>query len=137
MTHLHALERDVTLSSLWSPMSSSVRRRRVVPPSSPSPRTSLDPSLFSPINSSLKDLKLSLRRLHAVFVSFQDELQILRRLYYKGKNQHRPALFWKRVTEIRRYGDRVDEMAILDIVDHLHYSFFGDASQKKWRAFLS
>jgi len=31
-----------------------------------------------------------------------EEWQILERLYYKGKNQHRSALFWRHVGEVRR-----------------------------------
>ena len=34
---------------------------------------------------------------------------MLERLYYKGKNQHRTALFWQRVAEMRKFGERVDE----------------------------
>jgi hypothetical protein len=29
-------------------------------------------------------------------------MQLLDRLHYKGRNQHRPAPFWKKIQEMRR-----------------------------------
>jgi hypothetical protein len=61
----------------------------------------------------------------------ENELKILERLYYKGKNQHRAALFWKRVAEIRRCGQRLDKVGVLDIVERLRCSFFGHESKPR------
>jgi len=57
----------------------------------------------------------------------------LHQLYYKGKNQHRAALFWRRVVEMRRYGDRVQELDLPSLVDSLRYSFFGQELQQTSR----
>jgi hypothetical protein len=66
-----------------------------------------------------------------------EELQILERLYYKGKNQHRAALFWKRVSEVRRYARRLDGVGLPDVVERLHRSFFGDdATHRYTREFI-
>ena len=53
---------------------------------------------------------------------------MLERLYYKGKNQPRPALFWQRVAEMRKFVERVDEMHMDDVVESLRLSFWGEPS---------
>ncbi|KAJ7452469.1 hypothetical protein B0H11DRAFT_2073568 [Mycena galericulata] len=93
-------------------------------------KASLEPDLHASIDAALKDLKTCARRLQPVLATFSEELQILHRLYYKGKNQHRPALFWRRVAEMRRYADRVEELSLLSLVDYLRYSFFGEELQQ-------
>jgi hypothetical protein len=57
-----------------------------------------------------------------------NEAQVLERLYYKGKNQHRGALFWRRVGETRRYSARLGGIHIDDVVEILRYSFFGEGA---------
>ncbi|KAJ7470720.1 hypothetical protein FB451DRAFT_349692 [Mycena latifolia] len=111
-------------------MPSSIRRSRQAPPLSRTVKASLEPNLHPNIDAALKDLKICARRLQPVLATFSDELQILHRLYYKGKNQHRPALFWRRVAEMRRYADRVEELSLLSLVDSLRYSFFGEDLQQ-------
>ncbi|KAJ7172521.1 hypothetical protein C8R46DRAFT_894304 [Mycena filopes] len=106
------------------------KRFRQPPPLSRSAKTSLDPILLPHIDAALKQLKSCARNLQPVLATFSDELQILQRLYYKGKNEHRSALFWRRVAEMRRYGDRVGELALSSLVDSLRYSFFGEDSQQ-------
>ncbi|KAJ7685142.1 hypothetical protein DFH06DRAFT_1157583 [Mycena polygramma] len=93
-------------------------------------KNSLDSALHPNVDAALKQLKSCARGLQPVLSTFSDELQILHRLYYKGKNQHRPALFWRRVTEMRRYGDRVEELSLLSLVDSLRFSFFGEELQQ-------
>ncbi|KAJ6596846.1 hypothetical protein DFH09DRAFT_1132894 [Mycena vulgaris] len=111
-------------------MSVPIQRSRRPPALSRTAKASLDPTLHPNIDAALKDLKSCARRLQPVLATLSDELQILRRLYYKGKNQHRPALFWRRVAEMRRYGDRVEELSLLSLVDSLRYSFFGEDLQQ-------
>ncbi|KAJ7097968.1 hypothetical protein B0H15DRAFT_823628 [Mycena belliarum] len=105
-------------------------RIRRAPPLARTPKASLEPEFYPNVDAALKDLKMCTRRLQPVLATFSDELQILHRLYYKGKNQHRPALFWRRVAEMRRYGDRVEELSLLSLVDSLRYSFFGQDLQQ-------
>ncbi|KAF7363403.1 DUF4477 domain-containing protein [Mycena sanguinolenta] len=106
------------------------RRCRQPPRLSRSPKNSLDATLHSEIDASLKQLKSCARSLQPVLSTFTDELQILHRIHYKGKNQHRSALFWRRVAEMRRYGDRLEELSLLSLVDSLRYSFFAEESQQ-------
>ncbi|OAX44608.1 hypothetical protein K503DRAFT_728834 [Rhizopogon vinicolor AM-OR11-026] len=101
------------------------RRSRAPPSISFSPRVSLDGSLHSTVDGILKDLKAYSRRLQAALVSYQDEIHVLERLYYKSKNQHRMALFFKRVSEIRRHGWRLLEVNISEHMQLLRASFYG------------
>ncbi|EGN93226.1 hypothetical protein SERLA73DRAFT_16640, partial [Serpula lacrymans var. lacrymans S7.3] len=84
------------------------------------------------VDASLKDLKTCSRRLQTVSAIVGDELKILERLYYKGKNQHRSALFWKRVVEIRRYGRRLSEASLWETLELFRCSFFGANSFQKF-----
>jgi len=106
---------------------------RVLAPASLSniPRSSLSTSSSASVDTILKDFKVFSRHLRTVVSAQGNELHILERLYYKGKNQHRAALFWKRVAEIRKYGQRLDRVGICDIVERLRRSFFGEEAQHR------
>lgn len=102
------------------------RARSCVPTvTSFSERASLENSLHSTVDCILKDLKACSRRLQAALASYQDEMQVLERLYYRSKNQHRAALFFKRISEIRRYGWRLLEVNMTEDVHLLRASFYG------------
>lgn len=72
----------------------------------------------------LKDLRSCAQRLAPLLSALEDEMRILERLYYKGRNQHRSALFWRKVEEMRRYGKRILELQSFEQVDSLRYSFY-------------
>ncbi|KAI0831229.1 hypothetical protein BC628DRAFT_1352838 [Trametes gibbosa] len=91
-----------------------------------SPRALLGTQSTPIIDGVLKQLKACSRRLQAALACHRTELQVLERLYYKGKNQHRAALFWQRVAEMRKFGGRVDEMHMDDVVESLRLAFWGD-----------
>ncbi|KAF9069670.1 hypothetical protein BDP27DRAFT_1325173 [Rhodocollybia butyracea] len=90
-----------------------------------SERGSLDKFHHSNVDSVLKDLKPLSRRLFTMTMALEDETQILDRLHYKNRNQHRSALFSRRVNELRRYSHRVEELQLYHLVDDLRQSFFG------------
>ncbi|PBK96809.1 hypothetical protein ARMGADRAFT_924633 [Armillaria gallica] len=94
------------------------------PPTNQRPRDTLDQALHFSVDSALKNLKKCRNQFKTILATFQDELHILERLYYKGKNQHRSALFWKRVAETRRYGSRLNELDLVKLVDGMQHSFF-------------
>ncbi|KDQ60870.1 hypothetical protein JAAARDRAFT_565027 [Jaapia argillacea MUCL 33604] len=89
-------------------------------------RSSLDASLLTSVDSALKDLKGCCRQLQTLLSVHADEVQVLERLHYKGKNQHRSAIFWNRADEMRRFGLRLKEMNLGNLLDVLRSSFFGD-----------
>lgn len=106
--------------------------RHVSPPKPVcSPRNLVSATQQADIDRILKDLKSCTRRLHAAFASHQVELQILEKLYYKGNNQHRTALFWRRVSDVRRFGKRLESVRILEHLETLRLTFWGDASQHR------
>lgn len=107
-------------------------RQYKVPHVTHSPRASLPLHLHPVVDGALKELKSAHRRLQTACAEFGRELQILDKLYYKGYNQHRLALFWKRTAEIRKYGRRVDNVDIVLIADILRRSFFGSEAQVKY-----
>ena len=96
------------------------------------PRSALPHVHHKEIDAILKDLRLCSRRLKSALDGFKDELRTLERLYYKCKNQHRMALFFKRVPEMRRYGRRLSELDILERVDLLRASFVGLEHTSEW-----
>ena len=96
------------------------------------PKSALSPSDLISIDSILKDLKNCTRRLNTAFQSQQTELQVLERLFYKGKNQHRSALFWRRIEEIRRYALRLTKQDVYTLVENLRLSFWGPINEQTW-----
>lgn len=85
----------------------------------------------SAIDAALKTLKTSSRQLQTFLAAFRDEMQTLERLYYKGKNQHRAALFWRRVSEVRRYGERFNRAELAELVEGFRRSFWGPVELQK------
>ncbi|KAF8163263.1 hypothetical protein B0H34DRAFT_694723 [Crassisporium funariophilum] len=88
-------------------------------------RAAMDPSHYPKIDSALKDLKLCTRQLLSVLNIHETELQLLQRLYYKNKNQHRGSLFWRNVVEIRRYSERVDNLDLYAKLNAFRHTFHG------------
>jgi hypothetical protein len=76
------------------------------------------------IDSTLKQLRGFAQQLKPLEECFQDELRVLERLYYKGVNQHRSALFWRRIEEVRKLGRRFAELRVTALVDNLRYAFY-------------
>ncbi|KAH9966901.1 hypothetical protein BC827DRAFT_1124309 [Russula dissimulans] len=94
----------------------------------PLARPSLDSSKYPAINVFLKSLKRHARTLSALFAQHGTELAVLERLYYLNNNQHRPALFWQRIAEARRYSRRLRSLNVPSLVDGLRRSFYGDVT---------
>ncbi|KAJ7174292.1 hypothetical protein C8R46DRAFT_891633 [Mycena filopes] len=94
------------------------------PKPSQADKASLDPTLHPHIDAALKQLKLCTLHLRPVLGILSDELRILHRLHYKAKNEHRSALFWRRVVEMRRYSVCVQKLALPSLLNSLRYSFF-------------
>ncbi|KIP09110.1 hypothetical protein PHLGIDRAFT_126562 [Phlebiopsis gigantea 11061_1 CR5-6] len=95
-----------------------------------SPRNTLNIAKQGSIDSILKDLKACTRKLQVAFASHHVELQVLEKLYYKGSNQHRSALFWRRIADVRRHARRLEEVKIHEQVDALRFSFWGDIAER-------
>ena len=105
--------------------------KSMTPAHAPLARASLESSKHSFINAYLKSLKLHLRTLNALFSQHATELAVLERIHYINNNQHRPALFWQRVVEARRYSRRLRSRDVPSLVDALRRSFYGDIAHTK------
>ena len=93
-------------------------------------RVSMDASQCFKVDAGLKSFKLLSRRLHTLLNTHATELQILQRLYYKNKNQHRGSLFWRKVVEIRRYSERFKQHKPHILIDHFRCAFYGPGIHK-------
>lgn len=89
-------------------------------------RTSLDSSKHAFVDAFLKSLKLHMRKLNALLSQHTTELAVLERIYYINNNQHRAALFWKRVVEALRYSRRLKSCDVSLLANSLRGSFYGD-----------
>ncbi|KAK2466954.1 hypothetical protein APHAL10511_001212 [Amanita phalloides] len=94
------------------------------------PRSLLPCASHSTIDAILKDLKICHRRIHHALDYHADELRLLRRLYYKSKNQHRGAHFWRHFVEIRRYSERLDNTSLSSTLEDIRISFFGPEAKQ-------
>lgn len=103
----------------------STRLTLMSPTHTPLARASLDPSKYPCINVFLKSLKSHTRTLCALFAQHATELAVLERIFYLNNNQHRPALFWQRIVEARRYSRRLRSLDVPSLVDGLRRSFYG------------
>ncbi|KAI0093615.1 hypothetical protein BDY19DRAFT_882013 [Irpex rosettiformis] len=109
------------------------KRALKIPPPNTSPRDSLPPSDHATVDTVLKELKQSTRRLQDALELHHVELQVLEKLYYKGNNQHRTALFWRRVLDIRRFARRLEGADLYGLMDGVRVSFWGDETQRNPR----
>ena len=101
------------------------------PPANLALRSSSGSSFHSTVDGVLKELKTASRELQKIFASFRLELELLDRLFYKNKNQHRSALFWRRVTEMRRFSHKLDRHKPDGLVEDARRWFWGPLDQQK------
>lgn len=109
------------------------------PPHAPGsiPRESIPYASITCIDGALKALRVASKRVNAVSSSHELELGILVRLHYKNKNQHRGALFWRRVEEVKRLALRLQELALPALLDQTRLAFHAsDAVQQKCAAIV-
>ncbi|KAI3610720.1 hypothetical protein WG66_007052 [Moniliophthora roreri] len=93
-------------------------------------RITLPADYHSIVDLVLKELKSCSKRLQVSLTAYDGELKILERIYYKGKNQHQSALFWKRIAEMRRYSRRVERLQLSTLLDEIRLTFFRESSTK-------
>ena len=108
------------------------RQRGLMPQSVKfTPRSSLEPQVHSTVDGILKEFKSASKELQKILASFRLELELLDRLFYKNKNQHRGALFWRRVSEMRRFGHKLDRCKPDGLVEDARRWFWGPLVQQK------
>jgi hypothetical protein len=107
----------------WTRLACSMARKRLqnIPCNA---RSTLDTSLHPEIDIFLKALKASNKRFQAAFSSMQVEGQLLERIFYKGKNQHRGSLLWRRLSDVRKFTRRAESLASSQAMATFCQSFF-------------
>ncbi|KAA1469494.1 hypothetical protein DENSPDRAFT_918632 [Dentipellis sp. KUC8613] len=88
------------------------------------PRATLDLPCQETVDVFLKEIKTPIRRTKLVLSVLTGESGVLERLYYKGKNQHGASLFWQRLSEMRRYSRRLQDMDLLGLLEAVRASFY-------------
>jgi hypothetical protein len=107
------------------------KRTAATPRTVCTPKSQLAESQHGAVGAQLKRLKLAGRELKHQLTAFDAESRVLERVYYKGKNQHRAAVFWQRFVEIRKYAARLAGMHLDETVERLRVAFFGEAAELK------
>jgi len=110
---------------------SDLQRSFMPPPVNFTPRSLSDSKIHPIVDGVLKELKSASRELQKVFTSFRLELELLDRLFYKNKNQHRGALFWRKVTEMRRFGHKLGHHKPDELVEDARRWFWGPLDQQR------
>lgn len=100
-----------------------VRSRSPPNPPRSIPRESIPYAALATIDGALKALRLASKRVNATVSSHELELGILVRVHYKNKNQHRGALFWRKVEDVKRFATRLHEMDLPALLDHTRLAF--------------
>ena len=111
---------------LVSPSTMPRRQFRLVASDDFQPRSNLD---ISSVGHLLKSLKAGYKHVRSSQNQLLAEMHILERVYYKGKNQHGLALFWRSVVSIRRMASRIHETNLPGLLEILagifHEESFG------------
>jgi len=87
-------------------------------------RSTLDQTLTSLVDDTLKVLRIASRRLAKAFAVHATEARIFSRLHYKGNNQYRNATFWRRVLECKRVVERIERLDPKNIIEPLRETFY-------------
>jgi len=96
-------------------------------------KVAVDATRYVAVDSFLKKLKNHSRQLNETLSTLQADLRVLERIYYKGKNQHRSALFWRRVPELRRLGRRMIVVGVETLLAELRLSCFPQEARQNSR----
>src|SRR6266542_795241 len=97
----------------------------------PIPRAFISRSQCAAVDSQLKLLKLITHRFQSALAVHETELKVLQRLFYRNNNQYRSSLFWRNVSELRRYSGRLGHLRFLDQIQSLRYTFHGSPDRSR------
>jgi len=92
------------------------------------PRATVSATHCLAVDAELKSLKLVARKLQAVLTLNSTECLILGRLYYKNNNQHRGAVFWRSLAELRRFTTRLKALDLDLCCAAFRASFHGESN---------
>lgn len=109
-----------------------VRSRSPPSPTQSVPRDAFPYASLATVDGALKALRVASKRVNAAASSHELELAILVRLHYKNKNQHRGALFWRKVEEVKKFAVRLHALDLPALLDQTRLAFHApEAAQQK------
>ena len=94
------------------------------------PRSETDPNIHSRVDEALKRFKVASKRIQLAAAAFAEEGRLLERLYYKSKNQHRSALFFQRIEQVRRIARRITAQNLPLLVDGFRNAFYQEVPKR-------
>jgi hypothetical protein len=101
-------------------------RRWTAPKTNPNPKNILEPHSVTAVDACLKSLRKTRRSISATLACYSTETEILKTLYYKSKNQHKNALFWRNVAQLRRFAVRIHEVGLAGVLDTTRAAFYSN-----------
>ncbi|KAG8759988.1 hypothetical protein FRC14_004430 [Serendipita sp. 396] len=106
------------------PTSPAAKRRFHLPETRQKPRNELESTKIPAIDAFLKALRPYSRRVSNLVHSHANEVQVLQKIVYKSKNQHKNAVFWRGVVELRRFACRIEEASLFQLIDASRNAFY-------------
>jgi hypothetical protein len=98
--------------------------RLTLPKLNPKSRNNLDPVIVNAVDTCLKSLRKTSRKLSPTISSHASETQILEQIIYKSKNQHGRTLFFRNLVEIKRFATRIEEASLSKLMDSTRAAFY-------------
>lgn len=99
-------------------------RRLILSKSHLKSRNNLDPIVVNAVDTCLKSLRKTSRKLPPTVSSHASETQILERIIYKNKNQHGRTLFFRNLVEIQRFATRIEEASLSKLIETTRAAFY-------------
>jgi hypothetical protein len=99
-------------------------RPLTLPKSHPKSRNNLDPVIVNAVDTCLKSLRKTSRKLPPTISSHASETRILERIVYKNKNQHGRTLFFRNLVEIKRFATRIEEASLSKLIETTRAAFY-------------
>jgi hypothetical protein len=90
------------------------------------PKDTLQGHSIAAVDVCLKSLRKTRRSISATLACYSTETEILKTVYYKSKNQHKNALFWRNIAELRRFAVRIEEAGLAGILDTTRAAFYSN-----------
>jgi hypothetical protein len=109
------LESMTTPQRCWTP-----------PQANPNPKNILQPQWIVAVDACLKSLRKTRRSISATLACYSTETEILNTVYYKSKNQHKNALFWRNVAQLRRFAVRIEQVGLAGVLDTTRAAFYSN-----------
>lgn len=87
-------------------------------------RDALSQQSITAVDTFLKSLRKLQKNVTNNQSTHTSELQLIDRISYKSRNQHGIALFWRSLSEVRRYAKSIEGNSLSALIDSVRSSFY-------------